>query len=190
MRLVLASTSPYRRQLLERLGLPFEVFRPEVDETPRAGEDPGTLARRLAEAKAVAALGRFEDGWVIGSDQVVAIEDRILGKPGDRDRAVEQLKALAGREVHFLTAVALLELGSGRIHSDLATTTVRFRQLDESTIHAYLEREPAYDCAGGFKSEGLGITLVESIADDDPTALIGLPLIRLCRMLRRAGFAV
>ena len=189
-RIVLASTSPYRRALLERLALPFEVLRPEVDETPAAGEDPAALVARLAAAKAKAAATHFADGLAIGSDQVATFDGRILGKPGAHDAAVAQLRALSGRTVEFLTGVCVVDLARGAARADLAVTRVRFRTLTNASIEAYLAREPAYDCAGSFKSEGLGITLVDAVDDDDPTALVGLPLIRLCRLLRGFGVEV
>lgn len=189
-KLVLASTSPYRRALLERLGLPFDVCRPDVDETPGPAETPDALVLRLAREKAAAARRSFDTGLVIGSDQVATADARILGKPGDQPRAIEQLRALSGRTVEFLTAVCVHDLADGRAQCDLARTSVRFRTLDEAAIRDYLAREPAYDCAGAFKSEGLGITLVEAIDGDDPTALVGLPLIRLCALLRGFGVEV
>jgi septum formation protein len=185
--LVLASTSPYRRELLARLGLDFETFRPEVDESRLPDEPAVALVTRLAIAKAEAAKRGFGDGLAIGSDQVVALGDEVLGKPGDRARAIVQLEHLSGRSVAFLTAVAVCNLADGHVATDLARTTVRFRELDRATIERYLDREPALDCAGAFKSEGLGISLVEGIDEDDPTALIGLPLVRLCRLLRGFG---
>ncbi len=190
MTLILASTSIYRRQLLERLGLPFEVFRPEIDETPQLGELPEAISHRLASAKAAAARVHFQTGVAIGSDQVASTGDQILGKPGTHDNAVAQLLALSGQSVDFFTSVCVLDLANGRSETQVARTAVRFRQLDESTIQDYLRREPAYDCAGSFKSEGLGITLVASIEEDDPTALVGLPLIRLCHLLRNFGISV
>jgi septum formation protein len=189
-RLILASTSPYRRALLERLGVPFETMRPDVDETRRPGESPRALVARLAAAKAVAAAARFGDGLAIGSDQVAACDDTVLGKPGGHDAAVTQLRAVSGRTVEFLTGVCVRDLEAGDERHDIAVTQVRFRTLDDAEIERYLAREPAYDCAGSFKSEGLGITLVDSIEDDDPTALIGLPLIRLCRLLRAFGITL
>lgn len=188
--LILASTSPYRRALLERLGLPFEVCRPDVDETPTGGESPEALVRRLAVAKAQAAATVFAEGLAIGSDQVATFDGRSLGKPGDHAHAVAQLRSVSGQTVEFLTAVAVVDLADGREAGDLAVTRVRFRDLTDAAIESYLAHEPAYDCAGSFKSEGLGITLVEVIEDDDPTALVGLPLIRLCQLLRGFGVAV
>ncbi len=189
-RLILASTSPYRRALLERLGLPFDTMRPGVDETRKAQETPPVLVARLARAKAAAAADAFDDGLAIGSDQVAACDGVVLGKPGGHAAAVAQLRAVSDKTVEFLTGVCVLDLASRAVREDLAVTRVRFRTLSETEIERYLAREPAYDCAGSFKSEGLGITLVDSIEDDDPTALVGLPLIRLCRLLRDFGIAV
>ncbi len=189
-KLILASTSPYRRELLGRLGLPFETARPEVEETPRPDEPPAALARRLAEAKARAVAARHPDAWVIGSDQVADLDQRPLGKPGDHARAVAQLRAAAGREVRFHTGLCLLRQADDDIQHHLDLTVVHFRRLDADEIERYLRTERPYDCAGSFKCEGLGIALFEAIESRDPTALIGLPLIALARMLRRAGFAL
>ena len=192
-RLILASTSAYRRALLERLGLPFTVARPEVDETPQPGESPQTLAVRLARAKAEAVLASAEAGggaaWVIGSDQVADLDGEPLGKPGTAERAIAQLGAMSGREVRFLTALCLAG-PNGRRFESLDVTTVRFRSLSADEIARYVERERPLDCAGSFKSEGLGIALFEAIDSRDPTALIGLSLIDTARALRAAGFAV
>ncbi|HET6435150.1 MAG TPA: Maf family nucleotide pyrophosphatase [Xanthomonadaceae bacterium] len=187
-RLVLASTSRYRRELLERLRLPFDVARPAVDETPLPGEAPAALAMRLARAKAeaVAAGG---DAWVVGSDQVAALGDDALGKPGSVEAAQEQLRRMSGRSVAFLTAVCLAHR-DGRAWQALDTTTVRFRTLSEEEIARYVAAERPLDCAGSFKSEGLGIALFEAIETVDPTALVGLPLIATAGLLRRAGFAL
>ncbi len=191
--LILASTSTYRRALLERLGLRFAVTRPEVDETPQPGEAPQALAVRLARAKAEAALAGAEaDGmtvWVIGSDQVAELDGEPLGKPGTAERAVAQLGAMSGREVRFLTALCLAG-PDGRRFESLDITTVRFRSLSAGEIARYVECERPLDCAGSFKSEGLGIALFEAIDSRDPTALIGLSLIDTARALRAAGFAV
>lgn len=191
--LILASTSAYRRALLERLGLPFAVARPEVDETPQPGESPRTLAVRLARAKAEAVLAGAEAGggaaWVIGSDQVAELDGEPLGKPGTAERAIAQLGAMSGREVRFLTALCLAGQ-DGRRFESLDVTTVRFRSLSADEIARYVERELPLDCAGSFKSEGLGIALFEAIDSRDPTALIGLSLIDTARALRAAGFAV
>ncbi|MFN3902457.1 Maf family protein [Rehaibacterium terrae] len=189
-KLILASTSPYRRELLGRLGLPFETARPEVDEAPQPGEPPAALARRLAAAKARAVAARHPEDWVIGSDQVADLDGRPLGKPGDHARAVAQLRAAAGREVRFHTGLCLLRGTDDEVQHHLDLTVVRFRPLDVDEIERYLRTERPYDCAGSFKCEGLGITLFEAIESRDPTALIGLPLIALAGMLRRAGFAV
>lgn len=185
--LILASTSPYRRALLERLGLPFQTCAPGVDESARADESPASLAGRLARAKAAAAGTWHGEGLAIGADQVCVCGDTVYGKPGDPGRAREQLRSLSAQRAEFLTAVAVQDLASGEACDALARTLVQFRTLDDAMIGRYLEREPAWDCAGGFKSEGLGITLVESIEDDDPTALVGLPLVHLCRLLRSFG---
>lgn len=185
--LILASTSPYRRALLERLGLPFETCAPEVDETAHPGERPAATAGRLARAKAAAARGLHGTGLAIGADQLCVTGDTVLGKPGDAARARDQLRTLSGQRAEFLTAVAVQDLASGEVCDALARTRVRFRDFDDAAIDRYLACEPAHDCAGGFKSEGLGITLVESIEDDDPTALVGLPLVHLCRLLRSFG---
>jgi septum formation protein len=188
--LVLGSTSRYRRELLGRLQLPFEVAAPEVDETPVPGESPHALARRLALAKAHAVAHRYSDAIVIGSDQVADLDGEPLGKPGDHLRATEQLRRMRGRTVIFQTAVAVVCRASGVVLEDLAAVRVQFRQLTDEEIERYLRREQPYDCAGSAKSEGLGIALLEAIHSDDPTALVGLPLIRTCRMLRQAGLQV
>jgi septum formation protein len=185
--LILGSTSRYRRELLERLHLPFEVQAPEVDETPLAGEPPEALARRLALAKARAVAARHPEAVVIGSDQVADLAGEPLGKPGTHDRAVEQLRRMRGRTVIFQTALSVVCQASGFEMSDLAAVRVRFRALTDAEIETYLRLEEPYDCAGSAKSEGLGIALLESINNDDPTALVGLPLIRTARLLRAAG---
>jgi len=190
--LVLASTSPYRRQLLARLRLPFSCTAPGVDESPHAGERPLTLAVRLARAKAAAVALRQPDAWVIGSDQVAvrdgSAEESMLGKPGTEARCIEQLRGCSGGAVSFMTAVAVAQHNSGSVHEFVDTTRVTFRSLDDATIARYVAAETPFDCAGGFKSEGLGIALCESIDSGDPTALIGLPLIRLSNVLRAVGF--
>lgn len=188
-RLLLASTSPYRRELLTRLRVPFHVARPDVDEAPRPGESPSALASRLAHAKATALLDANPDAWILGSDQVAAMGQRVLGKPGGRPQALAQLMAMSGRSVEFLTAVSLVNANGQHVHA-LDVTTVRFRKLDDDEAGRYLDAEQPYDCAGSFKAEGLGIALFESITSRDPTALIGLPLIATARMLRQAGFAL
>lgn len=185
--LVLGSSSPYRRELLARLRQPFEVVLPEVDETPLAHESPRELASRLALAKANAVAQRLPDRVIIGSDQVAELDGRPLGKPGSHDRAVEQLHRMRGRQVLFHTAVAVVCAESGFSQMEIAEVRVRFRNLTSTEIENYLQAEKPYDCAGSAKSEGLGIALLESIDSDDPTALIGLPLIRTARLLRAAG---
>ena len=186
--LVLASTSRYRRELLERLGLPFDVARPEVDEAALPGESPRDLAVRLAQAKAQAVACQRSDGaWALGSDQVADVEGQSLGKPGGRSAAIEQLRAMSGRVVRFHTALCLAH-ADGRLHADCDLTEVHMRQLSDAEIARYVEAEQPFDCAGSFKSEGLGITLFERIDNRDPTALVGLPLIATCRLLRAAGF--
>jgi septum formation protein len=188
--LVLASTSVYRRQLLERFGLPFTASNPQIDETRQSGETPPQLAARLALAKARAVARRHPDALVIGSDQVAALGAEIFAKPGTLANAAAQLRRMSGEEVLFHTAVALVDGRSGRERCENVLTRVRFRTLDEAEIQRYLEREPALDCAGSAKCEGLGIALLEALVGDDPTALIGLPLIALARMLRAAGVAL
>lgn len=184
---VLGSTSRYRRELMERLRLPFTVAAPDVDETPLPGEAPKTLALRLALAKALAVAALHPEAVVIGSDQVADLAGQALGKPGEHQRAVAQLRQMRGQTVIFQTAVAVVCLATGFEHVDLAEVRVVFRDLSDAEIEAYLQAEKPYDCAGSAKSEGLGIALLESIDNDDPTALIGLPLIRTARLLRLAG---
>lgn len=186
--LILASSSRYRAELLRRLGVPFEGIAPDLDESPLPGESPQALARRLAATKAQVLADRFPGRWVIGSDQVPSLDGRVLDKPGTRERAIEQLRAFSGKPVRFDTAVALLGAGGSQVEVDV--TTVQFRSLGPDEIARYVDAEPAWDCAGAFKVEGLGITLFESVDSSDPTALIGLPLIRLRRMLSRAGLAL
>ena len=184
---VLGSTSRYRRELLSRLNLPFEVAAPDVDETPLPGENPRDLALRLALAKARAVAARHPQAVVIGSDQVADLAGQPLGKPGTHERAVQQLRQMRGQTVVFQTALAVVCLSTGFEQLDLAPVRVRFRDLTDAEIENYLQLEKPYDCAGSAKSEGLGIALLESIDNDDPTALVGLPLIRTARMLRAAG---
>ena len=186
-RLVLASTSPFRRALLERLGLPFEVAAPEVDESRQPGESPEALVLRLSEAKARAVAASLADALVIGSDQVAVIDGEILGKPGDRERAIGQLVRASGRRVTFLTGICLVDAASGRAHAVCEPFHVRFRTLSREQIARYVDRERPFNCAGSFKSEGYGITLFQRLEGDDPTALIGLPLIRLVELLGRYG---
>ncbi|MFT6697236.1 MAG: septum formation protein [Polaromonas sp.] len=185
--LVLGSTSRYRQELLQRLRIPFSVAAPDVDETPLTGEAPAALAMRLALAKARAVASAFPQAVVIGSDQVADLDGVPLGKPGTHERAVVQLRQMRGRTVIFQTAVAVVCLASGFEQASLAAVKVRFRPLSDAAIENYLQAEQPYDCAGSAKSEGLGIALLESIDSDDPTALIGLPLIRTCQLIEAAG---
>ena len=185
--LILASTSRYRRELLERLRLPFDVVSPEVDESPRPGETPAALAQRLALAKAWAVAGQHPAALVIGSDQVADLSGEPIGKPGNHERAVAQLRAMRGRTVVFQTAVAVVHAATGHQQVMLAPVTVRFRDLHDDEIEHYLRAETPYDCAGSAKCETLGIALLDAIESDDPTALVGLPLIRTARLLREAG---
>jgi septum formation protein len=183
--LILASTSRYRQELLGRLRLPFEAVAPEVDETAQRGEAPAALAERLALAKARAVAARFPGAVVLGSDQVAELDGEAIGKPGTHENAAEQLRRMSGREVVFQTAVAVVAPGVAAI--ERAEVRVRFRTLSEAAIEAYLRADEPYDCAGSAKVESLGIALLEAVESDDPTALIGLPLIRTCALLRRAG---
>ena len=185
--LVLGSTSPYRRELLQRLQIPFDVAAPEVDETPLPHETTSALAGRLALAKAHAVAKNFPHAVVIGSDQVADLNGLALGKPGNHERAVVQLCQMRGQTVIFQTAVAVVCLETGFEQTGLAAVKVKFRNLNDGEIENYLRAEQPYDCAGSAKSEGLGIALLESIDSDDPTALVGLPLIRTCKMIQAAG---
>lgn len=185
--LVLGSTSRYRRELLSRLNLPFEVASPEVDETPLPGESPRDLALRLALSKARAVATRHPEAVVIGADQVADLAGEPLGKPGNHTRAVQQLQRMRGRTVVFQTALAVVCRATGFEQVDLAPVRVQFRALTDAEIEHYLRTEQPYDCAGSAKSEGLGIVLLDAIENDDPTALVGLPLIRTARLLRAAG---
>jgi septum formation protein len=185
--LILGSTSRYRRELLERLRLPFDVRSPDVDETPLPDESPAALAQRLALAKACAVAATHPHAVVIGSDQVADLDGRPIGKPGNHQRATEQLRAMSGKQVVFQTAVAVVCLATGFEGQALAPVTVRFRELSDAEIEHYLRAEQPYDCAGSAKSETLGIALLDAIESDDPTALVGLPLIRTCALLRAAG---
>ena len=189
-RLVLASTSRYRRKLLERLRLSFDVARPDVDETASPGESPRDLAIRLAQAKACAVATQLaDDAWALGSDQVPEVEGRALGKPGGRAAAIAQLDSMSGRIVRFHTALCLAH-ADGRTFADIDLTEVHFRALTDTEIERYVDAEQPFDCAGSFKSEGLGIALFERIDNRDPSALVGLPLIATCMLLRKAGFAL
>jgi septum formation protein len=186
--LILASTSAYRKELLERLRIPFEVVSPKVDETPLTGESTLELALRLANAKAAAVSKEHPHAWVIGSDQVADLCGAAIGKPGNFERALAQLQLMRGQTVTFHTALCLMK---GDIQTTLnISTEVTFRKLSDDVLESYLLAEEPYDCAGSAKSEGLGITLLESIQSDDPTALIGLPLIALTGLLRDAGFVI
>jgi septum formation protein len=185
--LILGSTSRYRRELLERLRLPFEVHAPDVDETPLSGEMPAALAQRLALAKARAVSAAHPGAVVIGSDQVADLDGTPIGKPGTHERAVEQLRSMRGRSIVFQTAVAVVRASTGYAGTALAPVTVRFRNLSDAEIEHYLRTEQPYDCAGSAKCETLGIALLDAIDSDDPTALVGLPLIRTCALLRAAG---
>ena len=185
--LILGSTSRYRRELLERLRVPFDVVSPDVDETPLSGEAPHALATRLALAKAKAVAALHPSAVVIGSDQVADLNGEPLGKPGTHERAVVQLQRMRGQTVVFQTAVYVVCMDSQFEQTELAQIKVRFRDLSDAEIEAYLRAEEPYDCAGSAKSEGLGIALLDAIDNDDPTALIGLPMIRTARLLRAAG---
>ena len=189
-RLVLASTSPYRRELLERLQIPFETVAPQADESALPGEAPEATALRLAEAKARAVADAYPDALIIGSDQVAAQGTQRFGKPGTRANAIAQLRAMRGREVVFHTGLCLLDAASGAAQTRCIDIHVGFRDLSDAEIEAYLDKEDALNCAGSAKSEGLGITLLAYLRGDDPNALIGLPLIALCDMLRKAGVAL
>lgn len=186
-KIVLASTSPYRRELLARLGLPFEVANPLTDESPLPDESPENLALRLSELKARAVASAYPDALVIGSDQVVTVDGKIYGKPGNHERAVSQLHELSGKTVNFFTGLCLLNAKNSKAEVCGVPTLVKFRELSDREINNYLRREPAYNCAGSAKSEGLGIALMASMRGDDPNALIGLPLIALCDLLRNQG---
>ncbi len=189
-KIILGSTSRYRQELLSRLRVSFDTERPDVDETPLPGEAPAVLARRLALAKAREVSRRFPEAVVIGSDQVADLGGEPLGKPGTHDRAVAQLRRMRGQTVVFQTAVAVVCAATGFEQLDLAAVKVVFRDLDDQEIERYLRAEEPYDCAGSAKSEGLGIALLSRIDNDDPSALVGLPLIRTCHMLRAAGVSI
>ncbi len=190
MQLILASTSRYRRSLLERLGLPFSVADPGIPEERRPGEPPETMARRLAESKALAVAGRFADALIIGCDQTAVKDGEVLGKPGNRENAERQLRALSGAEVTFHTAVCVHNTSTGVSRVRLVPCRVIFRKLSQRTVDRYLAREQPYDCAGSAKSEGLGIALIQKIDGEDPNALIGLPLIALVDLLHEQGLDV
>ena len=190
MKLVLASTSPFRRAILEKLGLPFETRAPQADETRLADETPEQLVRRLSESKARTVAGDFPDALIIGSDQVAVIDDEILGKPGTHENAVAQLQRASGRTVRFFTGLCLLNAATGNCQLEVVPFDVVFRKLSEAQIENYLQKEKPYNCAGSFKSEALGIALFEKLRGDDPNTLMGLPLIRLVRMLEKENLKV
>lgn len=189
-RLILASTSPYRRALLERLGLPFQAIAPQVDESVLMGESAPGLVRRLAKMKANAVASQHQDALVIGSDQVAVLDDEILGKPGSAERAFEQLQRASGKRVSFLTGLCVMHQQTRRWEVDVVRIDVLFRELRADQIQRYLEREQPFNCAGSIKSEGLGIALFQALEGSDPTALMGLPLIRLTGMLEALGMPV
>lgn len=189
-RIVLASTSVYRRQLLSRLALDFQSVAPSADETVQAGESADALVRRLARSKAASVRSRFADALIVGSDQAAVLDGRILGKPGTRAANIEQLQECVGRRVVFLTGLCVLDARGGRDTTTVVRVTVSFRDLSSAQIAAYVDAERAHDCAGGFRCEGLGIGLFKSIESDDPTALIGLPMISLVEMFYAYGVDV
>ena len=189
-KIVLASTSKYRKELLSRLGISFSQESPEVDETPENNEAPSNLAVRLARKKAKAIADKHDSGIIIGSDQVAAVDGRILKKPLEMEKAVKQLLSLSGKEVYFLTAVCVHNIDQDQTQVELDEVIVTFRTLDEDDVRRYLDKEPAFDCVGAFKSEGLGISLCDKVVSHDPTSLIGLPLVRVSRMLRAAGVLI
>ncbi len=189
-KLILASSSPYRRELLERLKIPFEVIAPEVDEAPRPGETPEKMVERLAIEKAQKIAGKAPGALVIGSDQVAVYDGKIVGKPHSHDKALKQLRTASGKTVTLYTGLALVNADTRRVQCEVIPYRVTFRRLDERQIESYLRQEQPYSCAGSVKSEGLGIALLERFEGDDPNALIGLPLIRLVRMLENEGIKV
>lgn len=185
--IVLASTSPFRRELLGRLEFPFETAAPDTDESPLAGETPEETALRLSEAKARAVAASFPEALIIGSDQIAVLDGRIYGKPGNHERAVEQLRIMRGKTVNFFTGLCLLNAATGKAHMRGIPTLVTFRDLSDTEIENYLRREQPYNCAGSAKSEGLGIAVIARMQGEDPNALVGLPLIALCDLLREEG---
>ena len=190
MKLILASSSPYRRELLERLKIPFEVIAPEVDETPRPGETPAALVERLSIEKARKIAMQKPGSLVIGSDQVAVYNGKIVGKPHSHDRAVQQLREASGRTVVLYTGLALVHADTQRVQCEVIPYRVTFRALTDAQIESYLHKEQPYSCAGSVKSEGLGIALLERFEGDDPNTPIGLPLIRLVRMLENEGIKI
>jgi septum formation protein len=189
VRLVLASTSPFRRELLARLGLPFETANPSTDETALDGEIPEETALRLSETKARAVAGQYPDALIIGSDQIACLDGQAFGKPGNHENAVKQLKTMRGRAVNFFTGLCLLNARTGKAHLRGVPTLVTFRNLSDDEIENYLHKEQPYNCAGSAKSEGLGIAVIAKMQGDDPNALIGLPLIALCDLLRNENIS-
>jgi MAF protein len=189
-KIILASTSPFRKAILEKLGIAFDTQSPDVDETPLENETPEQLVARLSLSKAKAVADSLNDGLVIGSDQVAVIDGKILGKPGDHEKAVKQLQFASGKTVTFLTGLCLYNAKTKQHQVEVVPFNVVFRDLSEQQIDNYLKKEQPYNCAGSFKSEALGITLFEKLEGDDPNTLIGLPLIRLVRMLENEGVVV
>ncbi len=188
--LILASTSPFRKSVLERLHIPFKSFAPNIDESPLPNEVPTKLVKRLAELKAQAAQSAYPQALIIGSDQVAVIDDKILGKPGNHEQAIKQLTFASGKQVDFLTGLCLLNTNTNKAQTDIVRFSVKFRHLSLSQIENYLQKDKPYNCSGSFKSEGLGIALLDEMLGNDPTAIIGLPLIRLVRMLEAEGVSV
>ena len=189
-RLILGSSSIYRKELLERFGVPFQCLSPDIDETPHTGEAPDALVRRLSESKAQAVAAQVVKAIVIGSDEVAILDGRILGKPGTHEGAVQQLRASSGKSVTFITGLCVLDTESGEQQIDCVSVEVGFKHLDDPTIEAYLQRDKPYACAGSIRAEGAGSAILRYIKTDDPSALIGLPLIRLSDMLHTLGFDV
>ncbi len=188
--LILASTSPFRKSVLERLHIPFKSFAPNIDESQLPNEVPTKLVKRLAKLKAQAAQSAYPQALIIGSDQVAVIDDKILGKPGNHEQAIKQLTFASGKQVDFLTGLSLLNTNTNKAQTDIVRFSVKFRQLSLSQIENYLQKDKPYNCSGSFKSEGLGIALLDEMLGNDPTAIIGLPLIRLVRMLEAEGVSV
>jgi len=188
--LVLASTSAFRKSVLERLHIPFEIFAPTVDETPQYNEPPRMLVSRLAELKAKSAEQSYPQALIIGSDQMAIVGSTLLGKPNCHEKAVKQLTYVSGKQVDFLTGLCLLNTNTNQIQTDVVRFGVKFRQLSKSQIENYLIKDKPYNCSGSFKSEGLGIALLDRMIGSDPTAIIGLPLIRLVRMLEAEGMQI
>lgn len=187
-KLVLASSSPFRKSLLERLQIPFEAVNPDIDEAPSIGESPEDLVERLAREKAKAIASIYQDALIIGSDQVALHGDRIIGKPHSHENAVAQLRTASGKKIQLFTGLALINTSSKTIQSDVVPYTVHFKELSDHVIESYLRKEKPYNCAGSVRAEGLGIALLKRFEGDDPNALIGLPLIRLVSMLEKEGF--